>query len=187
MRGGIRSLSGRTGATPWSEFPVSGRAEVPPESGLPLKRILYIPFRIFAYSSNIVMNNLVRIESMLTEGTLKYSRFSLNSTSFRDLAPATKLRWCTTQPECCMTNMGVKKTHDWWLINLLTFSTQHIQWKHNTWLKAGVGIVGILSWRDTWWMWRVRCLWCSISVSPVTVLKVVLTLIWMDTYITLMI
>ena len=40
---------------------------------------------------------------MLAEGTLKYSRFSLNSASFRDRAPATKLRWCTTQPECCMT------------------------------------------------------------------------------------
>jgi hypothetical protein len=38
-----------------------------------LKRILYIPFRIFAYSSNIVISNLVRIESMLAEGTLKYS------------------------------------------------------------------------------------------------------------------
>ena len=79
MRGGIGSLSGRTGASPWSELPVSGRAEVPPESGLPLKRILYIPFRICAYSSNIVIANLVRIESMFAEGTLKYSRFSLNS------------------------------------------------------------------------------------------------------------
>jgi hypothetical protein len=82
------SLTGRTGASPWSDLPVSGRVEVPPGSDLPLKRILYIPFSIFAYSSNIVIVNLVRIESMFTEGTLKYSRFSLNSASFRDRAPA---------------------------------------------------------------------------------------------------
>jgi hypothetical protein len=71
MRGGIGSLSDRAGVSPWSELPVSGRAEVPPESGLPLNRILYIPFRIFAYSSNIVIVNLVRIESMFAEGTLE--------------------------------------------------------------------------------------------------------------------
>ncbi len=70
MRGGIGSLSGRAGTSPWSDLPVSGRAEVPPGSGLPLNRILYIPFRIFAYSSNIVIANLVRIESMLAEHRL---------------------------------------------------------------------------------------------------------------------
>jgi hypothetical protein len=97
------SLAGRAGDFPWSDLPVSGRAEVSPGSDLPLNRILYIPFSIFSYSSNIVIANLVRIESMLEEGTLKYSRFSLNSTSFRDRVPATKVQWCTTQPECCMT------------------------------------------------------------------------------------
>jgi hypothetical protein len=86
------SLAGRAGASPWSDLPVSGRAEVPPGSDLPLNRILYIPFSIFACSSKIVIANLVRIESMLVEETLKYSRFSLNSASFRDRAPATKLR-----------------------------------------------------------------------------------------------
>jgi hypothetical protein len=93
MRGGMGSLPGRAGASPWSDLPVSGRAEVPPGSDLPLNRILYIPFSIFAYSSNIVIASLVRIESMFVEGTLKYSRFSLNSSSFRDRAVATKLRW----------------------------------------------------------------------------------------------
>jgi hypothetical protein len=75
--------------TPGPDLPVSGRTEVPPGSGLPLNRILYIPFRIFAYSSNIVIANLVRIESILVEGTLEYSRFSLNSVSFRDHVPVT--------------------------------------------------------------------------------------------------
>ncbi len=69
MRGGMESLVGRAGASPWSDLPVSGRTEVPPGSDLPLNRILYIHFSIFAYSSNIVMANLVRIESMLAEGT----------------------------------------------------------------------------------------------------------------------
>ena len=102
MRGGMGSRAGWDGVSSWSDLPVSGRAEVPPRSDLPLNRILYIPFSIFAYSSNIVIANLVRIESMLAEGTLKYSRFSLNSASFRDRAPAIKLRWCTIQPEGCM-------------------------------------------------------------------------------------
>ena len=103
MTGGMGSRVGRAGVSSWSDLPVSGRAEVTPRSDLPLNRILYIPFSIFAYSSNIVMANLVRIESMLAEGTLKYSRFSLSSAPFRDRAPATKLRWCITQPERCMT------------------------------------------------------------------------------------
>jgi hypothetical protein len=65
MRGGMGSLVGRVGASPWSDLPVSGRAEVPPGSDLPLNRIPYIPFSIFVYSSNIVIDSLVRIESML--------------------------------------------------------------------------------------------------------------------------
>ena len=73
MRGGMGSLAGRAGATPWSDLPVSGRAEVSPRSDLPLNRILYIPFSIFAYSSNIVIASLVRMDSTLAEGTLKYS------------------------------------------------------------------------------------------------------------------
>jgi hypothetical protein len=85
------SLVGRVGVSLWSDLPVSGRAEVPTGSDLPLNRILYTPFSIFAYSSNIVIANLVRIESMIAEGTLKYSRFSLNSVSSRDCAPVTKL------------------------------------------------------------------------------------------------
>ena len=102
MRGGVGPLAGRAGTSPWSDLPVSGRAKVPPRSALPLNRVLYIPFSIFAYSSNIVIASLVRINSMLAEGTLKYSRFSLSSASFRDRAPAMKLRWCTTQPDRCM-------------------------------------------------------------------------------------
>ena len=76
MRGGMGSRPGWAGASSWSDLPVFGRAEVTPRSDLPLNRILYIPFSIFAYSSNIVIASLVRIESMLSEGTLKYSRFS---------------------------------------------------------------------------------------------------------------
>ena len=68
MKGGMGSRAGRAGDSPWSDLPVSGRAEVPPRSDLPLNRVLYIPFSIFAYSSNIVIANLVRIESMLAEG-----------------------------------------------------------------------------------------------------------------------
>ena len=55
MRGDMGSLAGRAGDSPWSDLPVSGRAEVPLRSALPLNRVLYIPFSIFAYSSNIVI------------------------------------------------------------------------------------------------------------------------------------
>ncbi len=41
-----------------------------------------------------------------------------------------------------------------WLSNWLTFSSQHIKSRHNnTWLKPGVDIVGILSWRPTFRTW----------------------------------
>ena len=69
MRGGVGPLAGRAGVSPWSDLPVSGRAKVPPRSALPLNRVLYIPFSIFAYSSNIVIVSLVRINSILAEGT----------------------------------------------------------------------------------------------------------------------
>ena len=61
---------------------------VSPWSDLPLNRIRYIPFSIFAYSSNIFIASLDLMDSMLTLGTLKYSRFSLSSSSCRDRAPA---------------------------------------------------------------------------------------------------
>ncbi len=73
------------------------------------------------------------------------------------------------------------------LTNSLTFFPQHIQWKRKTQLEVGVGIVGTLSWMDTLRTWRTRCLCCWISASPTTVLEVALTLLLMDTYITLMI
>ena len=101
IRGDVVPQAGQAGVSPWSDLPLAGRVEVFPWSDLPLNRILYIPFSIFAYSSTIVIASLVRIESMLAEGTLKYSRFSLSSVSFRDRAPSMKLRWCTTQPNRC--------------------------------------------------------------------------------------
>ncbi len=65
MRGGVGPLTDRAGDSPWSDLPVSGRAKVPPRSVLPLNRVLYIPFSIFAYSSNIVISSLVRINCIL--------------------------------------------------------------------------------------------------------------------------
>ena len=102
MRRGVGAPAGRAGASRRSDFSEIGRTEELPRSpGLPLNRILYMPFRTFAYSSKIVIDSLVLIGSMLAEGTWKYSRFSLSSASFRDRAPAIKLRWCTTQPDRC--------------------------------------------------------------------------------------
>ena len=59
--------------------------------GHPLNLVLYIPFRIFAYSSNILKTNFDLMDSMPTSGTLKQVRFSCRSYSFRDLAPVMKV------------------------------------------------------------------------------------------------
>ena len=71
IRGGEDPQAGRTGVSPWSDLPLDERTVVPPWSDLPLNRILYIPFSIFANSSNIFIGNFVRMGSTLAEGTLK--------------------------------------------------------------------------------------------------------------------
>ena len=86
IRGGVVHQAGQAGVSPWSDLPLAGRsevppttsdlplagrAEVPPWSGLPLNRILYIPFSIFAYSSNIFITSFARMGSTLPEGTSK--------------------------------------------------------------------------------------------------------------------
>ena len=53
--------------------PRAGRVGVPPWTDLPSNRILYIPFSIFAYSSNIFIANLDLTDSMLAVGILKNS------------------------------------------------------------------------------------------------------------------
>ena len=73
---------------------------VPPWSDLPLNRILYIPFNIFAYSSNIFIANLDLMDSMLAWGTLKNSKFFFSSSSLSDRAPAMKLTCSTIHPGC---------------------------------------------------------------------------------------
>ena len=49
--------------------------EVPASAVIPLNLILYMPFRILAYSSNILRANFDRIDSMLACGTLKNLKF----------------------------------------------------------------------------------------------------------------
>ena len=56
--------------------PKAGRVGVPPWSDLPLNRILYISFSIFANSSNVFIASSDLMGSMLALGTLKNSRFS---------------------------------------------------------------------------------------------------------------
>ena len=78
--------------------PKAGRVGLPPWSDLPLNRVLYIPFSIFAYSSNIFIASLDLMGSMLALGTLKNSRFFLSSSSLRDLPPAMTLICSTIHP-----------------------------------------------------------------------------------------
>ena len=81
---------------------------------------------------------------------------------------------------------GVKKDQDWVVDQLADlFRTTHK--KRNRWLGAGVNDEGTSSWLVTSRMRRVRCLWCWTSASHMSVGEVALTLVLMDTYITLMI
>ena len=82
--------------------PKDGRVGVPPWSDLPLNRTLYIPFSIFAYSSNIFITSIDLMVSMLSLGTLKYSRFFLIYSSFMDRDPSTKLTCSTIHPCRCI-------------------------------------------------------------------------------------
>ena len=71
------------------------------------------------------------------------------------------------------------------LIKLLTSFAQPTKQKRNKWFGAGFNDVGTSSWLVTSRTRRVRCLWTS--ASHMTVGEVALTLVLMDTYITLMI
>ena len=64
--------------------------EAPPSADFPLNLILYMPFRILSYSSNILKANFHRMDSKLVCGTLKKSKFFLRSCSFSERAPAMK-------------------------------------------------------------------------------------------------
>ena len=71
IRGDVGHQDGQAGVSPWSDLPLAGRTEVPPWSDLPLNRILYIPFDIFVYSSNIFIASFTWMGSTLAEGTSK--------------------------------------------------------------------------------------------------------------------
>ena len=55
IRGGMDPQAGQVGVSPRSDLPLAGWCVV----NLPLNRILYIPFSIFVYLSNIVKVNFV--------------------------------------------------------------------------------------------------------------------------------
>ncbi len=83
----------------------------------------------------------------------------------------------------CTVHSGVKRLTSGRLIKWLTSFTQPTKWKRNRWIGVGVSDVGTLNWLVTSRIRRVRCLWCWISSSLMTVLVVTLTLALMDTYI----
>ena len=64
IRGDEGHQVGQAGVSPWSDLSLAGRTEVSPWSGLPLNRILYIPFSIFVYSSNIFIASFATIVLM---------------------------------------------------------------------------------------------------------------------------
>jgi hypothetical protein len=64
---------------------------VPLPFGHPLNLVLYIPFRIFTYSSNILKASFDLMDSISYCGTMKWARFSCRSSFFRDRVPDMKL------------------------------------------------------------------------------------------------
>ena len=70
----------------------------PPSVGFPLNFILYMPFSILTYSSNILKANFHRMDSMLDCGTSKEPKFLRESFSFNVRSPDMKLTCFTTHP-----------------------------------------------------------------------------------------
>ena len=81
MRGGIICLPGTGGVL----------VVAPPSADFPLNLILYMPFSILTYSSNILKANFDRMDSMLACGTFKKPKFLVESCSLSERAPAMKL------------------------------------------------------------------------------------------------
>ena len=87
----------------------------------------------------------------------------------------------------CTAHSGAKKAHDWTVDQLADlFRTTHkVKTPHVA--KRRGSIVGTSSWLATLRTRRPRCLWCWTSASHMSVSDVALTLILMETYITLII
>ena len=85
----------------------------------------------------------------------------------------------------CTAHSRVKKGHDWAVDQLAElFRTTHkVKTQHVA--KSRGRHCGTLSWLLSLRTRRARCLWCWISASPTTVSEVALTLILMDTNITI--
>ena len=92
--------------------------------------------------------------------------------------------WVTILPRAPPTRVSKRHTTGR-SINSLTFSTQHTRSKHNRSFEVGVSTVETSRQRDTSPIRRVRCLWCWISVLLMNVQDVPLTLVLMETYVTL--
>jgi hypothetical protein len=90
----------------------------------------------------------------------------------------------------CTAHSGAKKAHDWAVDQIADlFRTTHKVKTKQVPLEAGVSIVGTPSWLATsrMRMRRAQCLWCWTFASHMRVGEVALTLLLMETYITLMI
>jgi hypothetical protein len=69
----------------------------------PLKLVLYIPLRIFSYTSNVLIVSFECMELIPASGTLKNLRFLLRSCLSTDRATVIKVICSTFQPWHCIT------------------------------------------------------------------------------------
>ena len=76
--------------------------------------IVYMYFRIFTYSSKILITNFDPMDSMVASGTWKNLRFFLRSCSLRDRDPGIKLNCSTCHPWCCNVAPSVHRRDSYW-------------------------------------------------------------------------
>jgi hypothetical protein len=84
----------------------------------------------------------------------------------------------------CTAHSGAKKAHDWAVDQVADFAHKA---KTRQVARSGVSNVGTLSWLTTSRIPRAQCFWCWTFVLNMSVEEVALTLLLMETYITLMI
>jgi hypothetical protein len=88
----------------------------------------------------------------------------------------------------CTAHSGAEKSHDWVVDQLadLFLTTHKVKTQQVARLEVRVSIVGTSSWLATSRMRWDQCLWCRTFTSHMSVGEVALTLLLMETYITLM-
>ncbi len=83
--------------------------------GPPVNLVLYMHLRIFAYTSNTLIDSFECMDCMVASGTLKNCRFLLRSWLFTERTPVMKLICSTLQPWICIALLMALRRDSYWV------------------------------------------------------------------------